>query len=67
MTEREQRRLENHRLAVLEHAVEVTGTVAQTCRYFGISRQTFYKWLRRYEELGSVSMVKASRLGSRSR
>ena len=48
MTEREQRRLENHRLAVLEHAVEVTGTVAQTCRYFGISRQTFYKWLRRY-------------------
>ena len=52
MTEREQRRLVNHRLAVLQHAEEVTGNVARTCRYYGISRQTFYKWLRRYEEQG---------------
>lgn len=52
MTEHEQRRLVNHRLSVLQHAAEVTGNVAQTCRYYGISRQTFYKWLRRYEEQG---------------
>ena len=52
MTEHEQRRLVNHRLSVLQHAVEVTGNVSQTCRYYGISRQTFYKWLRRYEEQG---------------
>lgn len=52
MTEREQRRLVNHRMAVLEHAREVTGNVAQTCRYYGISRQTFYKWRNRYEEQG---------------
>jgi hypothetical protein len=26
-----------HRLAVLRHAEEVTGNVALTCRYFGIS------------------------------
>lgn len=26
--------------------------MAQTCRYFGISRQTFYAWLRRYQEKG---------------
>ena len=52
MTEHEQRRLVNHRLAVLQHAAEVTGNVARTCRYYGISRQTFYKWLRRYEEQG---------------
>ncbi len=52
MTEHEQRRLVNHRLAVLQHAEEVTGNVARTCRYYGISRQTFYKWLRRYEEQG---------------
>src|SRR5690606_26613428 len=50
MTEREQQRLVNHRLAVIRHAEEVTGNVAQTCRYFGITRQTFYRWLRRYEE-----------------
>jgi hypothetical protein len=27
------------RLAVLRHVEEVTGNVAMTCRYFGISRQ----------------------------
>lgn len=52
MTEHEQRRLVRHRLAVLQHAEDVTGNVAQTCRYYGISRQTSYKWLRRYEEQG---------------
>ena len=52
MTEREQQRLVRHRLAIIRHAEEVTGNVAQTCRYFGISRQTFYRWLRRYEEKG---------------
>ncbi|MBI3429366.1 MAG: IS481 family transposase [Actinobacteria bacterium] len=33
-------------------AVEVTGSVAATCRYFGISRQVFYRWKNRYEEQG---------------
>jgi hypothetical protein len=31
---------------------EVTGNVAHTCRYYGISRQTYYSWFRRYEEFG---------------
>jgi transposase-like protein len=52
MTEREQRRLVNHRMAVLEHARVVSGNVAKTCRYYGISRQTFYKWRNRYDEQG---------------
>ena len=52
MTERDQRRIVNHRLAVLQHAGEVTGNVSQTCRYFGISWPTFYKWRNRYEEQG---------------
>jgi transposase len=38
------------RLAVLRHAEEVTGNVSLTCRYYGISRNRFYKWKRRYEE-----------------
>lgn len=50
MTEAEHRRKIKHRLAVLRHAEEVTCNVAATCRYNGISRPTFYKWLRRYEE-----------------
>ncbi len=36
-----------HRLAVLRHAEEVTGNVALTCRYFGISRQLSPNLLRR--------------------
>ena len=52
MDEREQQRKIKHRLNVLRHAEEVTGNVAQTCRYFGISRPTFYKWRDRYERDG---------------
>ena len=40
------------RLAVLRHVEEVTGNVAMTCRYFGISRQLYYTWLRRYRADG---------------
>ena len=39
-------------MAILRHAEEVTGMVAMTCRYYGISRQCFYVWKRRYDELG---------------
>ena len=52
MTEKEIEREVKRRLAIIRHAQEVTGNVAMTCRYYGISRQTFYKWNRRYEELG---------------
>src|SRR5256885_2249576 len=52
VTEREQQRKIRHRLAVLRHAEEVTGNVAATCRYYGISRPSFYKWLHLYEKLG---------------
>ncbi len=52
MTEREVSRNATRRLAIIRHAEEVTGNVSQTCRYFGITRQTFYIWLRRYEEKG---------------
>jgi transposase InsO family protein len=50
--ERDQQRKIRHRLAVLRHAEEVSGNISATCRYYGISRPTFYVWLRRYEELG---------------
>jgi LuxR family transcriptional regulator, maltose regulon positive regulatory protein len=32
------------RLAILRHAEEVTGNVSMTCRYYGITRQSFYVW-----------------------
>jgi transposase len=32
-----------------------------TCRYHGITRQTFYTWKRRYEELGEEGLRPRSR------
>ena len=52
MTEREAARTAARRLAILQHAEEVTSNVAKTCRYYGISRQQFYTWKRRYEADG---------------
>ena len=52
MTDRELERRANRRLAVLRHVEEVSGIVAATCRYYGISRQCYYGWLRRYEADG---------------
>ena len=61
MDEREQQRKIRHRLAVLRHAEEVTGNVAATCRYYGISRQVFYKWRRRFEEHGEEACATGRR------
>ena len=33
-----------------------TSTVARTCRHFGISRQTFYRWQRRYDALNLLTL-----------
>jgi transposase len=53
MTERELAKAAAKRLAILRHAEEVTGSVARTCRYYGITRQAFYTWKRRYEAEGA--------------
>lgn len=52
MTERELDRRAAHRLAIIRHAQELTGNVSKTCRYYGISRQVYYKRLRRFEDGG---------------
>jgi len=52
MTETELERRVRRRLAVLRHVDEVSGNVAATCRYYGISRQCYYGWLRGYEADG---------------
>jgi len=52
VTERELTRNAARRLAIIRHAQEVNGNVAQSCRYFGITRQAYYTWLHRHEELG---------------
>lgn len=49
---REPERRAKHKLAVLRHVEKVSGSVAATCRYYGISRQAYYQWLKRYENEG---------------
>ena len=49
------------RLAILRHAEEVTGNVAMTCRYYGISRQLFYTWQRRFDGEGADGLKDRSR------
>lgn len=56
MKKTEQQRLVNWRLKIIRHAAETTQNVSKTCRYFGISRNTFYKWLSRYEAHGETSL-----------
>jgi transposase InsO family protein len=61
VTEQELIRGAARRLAIIRHAQEVTGNVSLTCRYFGITRQAFYIWLRRYEEQGLEGLRDRSR------
>jgi transposase len=52
VTERELERRARHKLAVIKHVEEVSGSVSATCRYYGISRTCYYRWLKRYEDDG---------------
>ena len=44
------------KLRVLDYDQEI-GNVSKTCRYFGISRQTFYLWKRAYEQHGEKALI----------
>jgi transposase InsO family protein len=52
MTTAQQARLVAWRLKILQWGGDQPRSVAQTCRYFGISRPTFYKWKKRFEAHG---------------
>lgn len=43
------------RLRVLEHADKI-GNVRMTCRYFGLSRSTFYRWKTKYDKYGESGL-----------
>ena len=48
------------RLAVLAYA-DKTGNVAETCRVFGISRTTFYRWKQEADRFGLEALVPKER------
>ena len=61
MTKAEQARLVGWRLKFLQRAGDGPRCVARTCRYFGISRKTFYKWKRRHATHGAAGVGDRSR------
>ena len=54
------------RLAWMDY-YRTTGNAAQTCRYFGIARETFYEWKRRYNPYYLESLEEKSRRPRRTR
>jgi len=46
----------SRKLKVLNHAKEI-GNISKTCRYFGICRETFYKWKRAYAVKGEKGLI----------
>lgn len=60
------RSLSRERLQVLEEAKSI-GSVAETCRRVGISRQTLYLWKRRFEESGLLGLENQVRRASPGR
>lgn len=44
------------KLRILNHGKE-SKNVSKTCRYFGISRETYYQWKRAYEKYGEKALI----------
>jgi hypothetical protein len=65
MSERDLERRAQRRLAVLRRVEEVSGNVAATCRYYGISRQCYSGGLRRFDADLRVTQLKTSRDSTR--
>ena len=65
MTHLEQRRLLTWRWRMLQQ-VKAGGSVAHTCRHFGVSRKTFYKWKKRYIDGGEAALCDRVRIPHRS-
>ena len=64
MTKAEHLRLVTWRSRLLQHAAAESRSVAQTCRYFGISRKTYYKWQRRFWSLGHAGLWRSPSSGA---
>jgi transposase InsO family protein len=56
MTKAEQARLWAWRCRVIKEASAEARSVARTCRHFGISRQAFYRWKRRFDAQGEAGL-----------
>jgi transposase len=62
MTRTEQNRVVALRLKLLRRASDLPRSIAQTCRRFGLSRKTFYKWRARYKTHGEAGLCDQPRV-----
>jgi transposase-like protein len=49
----------NRKLRFLSYARQI-GNISRTCRYFGISWQTFYEWEQAYAEKGEEGLINSN-------
>jgi transposase len=54
-------RLQKWRLRIIKHSLEVSHNVAATCRHYGVCRESYYRWYRRYLEFGEEGLKDRSR------
>jgi transposase InsO family protein len=47
----------NYKLKILKYAQGIRN-ISKTCRYFGISRQVYYTWQKRYDEHGEKGLAR---------
>jgi transposase len=66
MTKAEQTRLLTWRFKLLQCASESSRNVARTCRHFGVSGKTFYKWKKRFDAFGEAGLCDRPRAPHRS-
>jgi transposase-like protein len=57
MSKIEQQRQAAWRTKLIRHASEKTKNVSKTCRHFGVSRKTFYKWVARHKSFGEADVM----------
>jgi transposase InsO family protein len=48
------------RQEMIETVMQKRMTVSEACKFWGVSRDTFYVWLRRFNELGSDGLIERS-------
>ena len=56
----------SRKLKVLGHARDIKN-VAKTCRYFGICRETFYKWREKYGGMEASDVKRLKELEDENR
>ena len=50
----------DRRVRLIEHAAKI-GNVTQACQVFGVSRKTYYEWLKKAEQYGLSALLPKDR------